>query len=69
VRAELEENMRSFDASKGDRIDPIAHACRALYVRVELCPCQFRIEFQPQGCMQCQNDKAAIEAAWDASAP
>ena len=59
---ELEANMTSFDASKGDRIDPVARACRSLYLRVELCPCM-----QRPMCRQCENDKQAIEDAWNAS--
>lgn len=61
---ELIQKMTSWDASKGDRIDPVAVALRRLYLRVELCPCMAR-----PSCLQCQNDMGSIETAWNVTEP
>ena len=69
MRDDIERQMRNWSASGGDRMDPVATLCRQLYLRTELCPCQFpgaKDRF-PGGCRQCQNDRKAIEAAWTAT--
>jgi hypothetical protein len=70
MREDIKRNMTRWNAADGDRIDPVAQACRRLHLRVELCPCGG--EDRPGRpyklhCRQCINDLDAIELAWIAT--
>jgi len=69
MKPETERLMVNFNKYEGDRVDPVAQALRRLYLRVELCPCQFQAQWKATGCLQCQGDKQLIEEAWLASEP
>jgi len=69
MKLEIERQMENCSAANGDRIDPVAQALRRLYLRVQLCPCQFDARWKETGCVQCQGDKEMIEEAWSVSEP
>jgi hypothetical protein len=67
MKPEIENQMRNFGAEQGHRVDSVAQALRRLYLRTELCPCQFDARWEQAGCLQCQMDKQSIEEAWEYS--
>lgn len=64
MKEDIERLMRTWDSSKGDRVDDVAQTLRRFYARTELCPCM-----QRPTCHQCELDRAMIERTWIATEP